>query len=174
MVSAAATGEPARRFDELQQELGQGPCLDAMYEQATVRVDELAGDPRWPDLGRRATAELGVAGVLCIQLFVRRSDLAALTLLSRSPRAFTDESERVGLLFATHAAIAMADARDLDHVTVALTSRDVIGQAKGILMERYKITAEMAFALLATTSQETNRKLAEVAARLAETGALGG
>ncbi|MCF6507231.1 GAF and ANTAR domain-containing protein [Blastococcus sp. MG754426] len=173
VVSAAATGERARRFDELQQEVGQGPCLDAMYEQVTVRVDDLATDPRWPELARRAPAELGMASMLCFQLFVRESDLGALNLMARRPGAFTDESERVGLLFASHAAIALADARDLNHVTTALANRDVIGQAKGILMERYKVTPDMAFALLARVSQETNRKLAEVAEQLAETGTLG-
>ncbi|MGY1696587.1 GAF and ANTAR domain-containing protein [Geodermatophilus sp. SYSU D00814] len=172
VVSAAATGERARRFDDLQQQVGQGPCLDSMYEQVTVRVDDLATDPRWPELGRRAPSELGVASILCFQLFVHESDLGALNLLSSRPGAFTDESERVGLLFASHAAIAVADAQDLTNITVALASRDVIGQAKGILMERYKITADVAFALLAKTSQDTNRKLTEVAEQLSQTGAL--
>ncbi|MGY1619444.1 GAF and ANTAR domain-containing protein [Geodermatophilus sp. SYSU D00691] len=173
VVSAAASGERARRFDDLQQEVGQGPCLDAMYEQVTVRVDDLATDPRWPELARRATSELGVASMLCIQLFVHESDLGALNLMARRPGAFTDESERIGLLFASHAAIGVAAARDLHHVTTALASRDVIGQAKGILMERYKITADVAFALLVKTSQDTNRKLTEVAEHVAQTGALG-
>ncbi len=174
VMSAAVTSERARRFDDLQQETGQGPCLDAMYEQVTVRVDDLATDPRWPELARRATAELGVRSMLCFQLFVHGSDLGALNLLSRRPAAFTDESERVGLLFASHAAIAVADAQDLSHVTTALASRDVIGQAKGILMERYKITPEAAFALLARTSQDTNRKLSQVAEDLTRTGTLQG
>jgi hypothetical protein len=173
VVSAAATSERARRFDDLQQETHQGPCLDAMYEHETVRVDDLATDARWPELSRSAGAELGMASMLCFQLFVHGGDLGALNLLARPPRAFTDESERVGLLFASHAAIAVADAQDLDHVSTALGSRDVIGQAKGILMERYKITPEMAFALLAKTSQDTNRKLHDVATELARTGALG-
>jgi transcriptional regulator with GAF, ATPase, and Fis domain len=172
VVSAAATGDLARRFDLLQQETHQGPCMDAMYEQQTVRVDDLAADPRWPELARRATAELGVGSVLSFQLFVHEDDLGSLNLLARRPEAFTDESERIGLLFAAHAAIAVADAQDLDHVTTALGSRDMIGQAKGILMERYKITAEVAFALLAKTSQESNRKLYEVAEFLARTGSL--
>lgn len=173
VVSAAATGELAQRFDELQQETREGPCLDAMYEQVTIRVDDLATDPRWPELARRATAELGVASMLCFQLFVRDQDLGGLNLLARRPGAFSDESERIGLLFASHAAVAVADAQDLNHVTTALGSRDVIGQAKGILMERYKITAEVAFALLAKTSQNTNRKLYEVAEDLSQTGTLG-
>ncbi|MGY1725113.1 GAF and ANTAR domain-containing protein [Blastococcus sp. SYSU DS0533] len=171
--SAAATGERARRFDALQRELGQGPCLDAVYEQVTVRVDHLATDPRWPELARRGPAELGVASMLCFQLFVRDNDLGALNLMARRPGAFTDESERIGLLFASHAAIALADAQDLNHITAALASRDVIGQAKGILMERYKVTPEVAFALLVRASQGTNRKLADVAEQLTRTGALG-
>ncbi len=87
-----------------------------------VRVDDLTADPRWPELARRA-AELGVASALCFQLFVHEDDLGALTLLARRPGAFTDESERIGLLFASHAAVAVADARDLNHLTTALGSR---------------------------------------------------
>ena len=173
VLSAAFTSDRARRFDELQQETRQGPSLDAMYQQQTVRVDDLATDPRWPELARRAAEELGVASMLSIQLFVRANDLGALNLLASRPNAFTDESERTALVFATHAAIALADAQDLNHVATALTSRDVISQAKGILMERYKITAPMAFALLAKTSQETNRKLYDVAETLTQTGMLG-
>ncbi len=174
VVSAASTGQLARRFDDLQQETKQGPCLDAMYQQESVRVDDLASDPRWPELARRATEELGVASVLCIRLFVQENDVGGLNLLARRPGAFTDESERIGQLFAAHAAVAVADAQDLNHITTALASRDVIGQAKGILMERYKITGEMAFALLAKTSQDTNHKLYDVAEHLAQTGSLGG
>ena len=145
VLSAAFTSERARRFDELQQETQQGPCMDAMYQQQTLRVDDLATDPRWPELARRATSELGVASMLSFQLFVHANDLGALNLLARRPNAFSDESESIGLLFASHAAIAVADAQDLHHVATALNRRDVISQAKGILMERYKITAPMAF-----------------------------
>ena len=173
VVSAAATSDVARRFDELQDELQQGPVLEAMYERETIRVDDLASDARWPELARRTSAEMGVASVLCFQLFVHDDDLGALTLLARRPGAFTDESERIGLLFASHAAVAVADARDLNHITTALGNRDAIGQAKGVLMERYKISAEMAFALLAKTSHDTNRTLHEVAQHLASTGTLG-
>jgi GAF domain-containing protein len=171
VVSAAATGDMPRRFDDLQQQTRQGPCLDAMYEHETMRVDDLAEESRWPELARRAR-ELGVAGVLCFQLFVSGDDLGALNLLASRPRAFTDESERVGLLFASHAAVAVAQAQKLNHLSTALSSRDLIGQAKGVLMERYKITADQAFALLAKASQDTNHKLIEVAEYLTQTGVL--
>ncbi|GAB3307827.1 GAF and ANTAR domain-containing protein [Geodermatophilus aquaeductus] len=167
--SAAATSTWASDFDVLQDETGQGPCLDAIWQQQTVRVDDLAGDPRWPVLGPRA-AERGVRSMLCIQLFVHRDTLGALDLLAHSTSAFTDESEHVGLLLASHAAIAAADAQQLENVTSALVNRDIIGQAKGILMERLRITSDQAFAVLAKVSQDTNRKLSAVAEDLARTG----
>jgi GAF domain-containing protein len=144
-----------------------------MYEQQTVRVDDLATDTRWPELARRIADELGVASMLCIQLFVHAKDLGSLNLLAHRPNAFTDESERIGLLFASHAAIALADAQDLENISTALNRRDVISQAKGILMERYKITAPTAFALLAKTSQETNTRVYDIAETLTQTGMLG-
>ena len=171
VVSAAATGDVSRRFDDLQTETRQGPCMDAMYEQETIRVDDLPSAQRWPELARRA-GEVGVASMLCVQLFVAGDDLGALNLLARRPGAFTDESERIGLLFASHAAVAVAQAQKVNHLGAALASRDVIGQAKGVLMERYKVTPDQAFALLARVSQETNRKLHEVAEYLTHTGAL--
>src|SRR4051812_13204069 len=164
--SAAATSALASDFDVLQDQTGQGPCLDAIWQQETVRVNDLASDPRWPVLGPRA-AERGVGSMLCLQLFVVRDTL---DLLARAASAFTDESEHVGLLLASHAAIAAADAHHFEHVTSALVNRDVIGQAKGILMERFKITSDQAFAVLAKVSQDTNRKLSAVAEDLARTG----
>src|SRR4051812_38393714 len=167
--SAAATSALASDFDVLQDETGEGPCLDAIWQQETVRVDDLGSDPRWPVLGPRA-AERGVGSMLCLQLFVHRDTLGALDLLAHATSAFTDESEHIGLLVASHAAIAAADAQHLENVTSALVNRDVIGQAKGILMERFKITSDQAFAVLAKVSQDTNRKVAAVAEELARTG----
>jgi len=171
VVSAAATSDLPRRFDDLQDETRQGPCMDAMYEHQTIRVDDLATTDLWPELARRV-GEIGVASMVCFQLFADGDDLGALNVLARRPRAFTDESERIGLMFASHAAIALAQAQKLNHLGIALASRDVIGQAKGVLMERYKITSDQAFALLAKASQDTNRKLHEVAEYLTHTGVL--
>jgi len=171
VYSAAATGELARWFDVLQNETGEGPCLDAMWQQQTVRVDDLATDPRWPLLGPRAGAR-GVGSMLCLQLFVHEDTLGALDLVAHETAAFTDESEHIGLLLASHAAIAVADAQKLGHAAIALVSRDIIGQAKGILMERFKITADQAFDVLAKVSQDTNRKVNAVAEDLTRTGTL--
>jgi ANTAR domain len=111
----------------------------------------------------RRIPELGVASTMSFQLFVAGDDLGTLNLLARRPGAFTDESERVGMLFASHAAGAVAQAQKVTHLNTALASRDVIGQAKGILTERYKITATQAFALLVRVSMDTNRGVHEVA-----------
>ena len=170
--SAAASSDRARRFDVLQSETSQGPCLDALFEQETVRVDDLATEERWPDLAGRVE-ELGARSMVCFQLFVTGNTLGSLNVLATGPGAFGDESERVGLLFASHAAIALAAAQQLENVRSALASRDVIGQAKGILMERFKISAGEAFLLLAKASQSTNRKLHAVATELTHTGVLG-
>ena len=170
--SAAASSERARLFDVFQSETRQGPCLDALFEQQTLRVNDLATEERWPDLSARVQ-ELGARSMVCFQLFVTGNTLGSLNVLATEPGAFSDESERVGLLFAAHAAIALADAQELEDVRSALANRDVIGQAKGILMERFKITPDEAFRLLAKASQQTNRKLYVIAADLAHTGTLG-
>ncbi len=97
-------------------------------------------------------------------------DLGALNLFSTVPDAFDEEAEHVALLFAAHAAVAMADAQELERVRSALGTRDTVGQAKGILMERFKLTPDQAFALLVRASQTSNRKLHEVAEELATPG----
>jgi GAF domain-containing protein len=171
VYSAAATGDLARWFDVLQDETSEGPCLDAMWNQQTVRVDDLTADPRWPVLGPRAGVR-GVGSMLCLQLFVHEDTLGALNLLAHEKAAFTDDSEHIGLLLASHAAIAVADAQKLRHAAIALVNRDILGQAKGILMERFKITAEQAFDVLAQVSQDTNRKVYAVAEDLTRTGTL--
>ncbi|WP_432547852.1 GAF and ANTAR domain-containing protein [Kineococcus sp. SYSU DK004] len=169
--SAAATSDVARGFDRSQQELGQGPCLDAMYVEETVLVDDLRAEDRWPALARRAD-DLGVRSLLCFQLFVDRGTLGGLNLMAAQPSALSADVREVGGLFAAHAAIALADAQKLEHLHRALTHRDVIGQAKGILMERFKVSADQAFALLARVSQDRNQKLHTVAEELVATGHL--
>jgi GAF domain-containing protein len=172
VVTAAATSPRARRLDECQQATGQGPCMDAMYEQQTLRVDDLAGEhERWPDLARGA-GQADIRSLLCFQLFVHGSHLGGLNLMSAEPGAFSDASEEIGLLFASHAAVAVADAHQIEDLFRALATRDVIGQAKGVLMERFKINASQAFALLAKASQDTNRRVHEVAEELTRTGSL--
>ena len=167
----AWTSELPRIVDALQGRLHQGPCLDAIWDQRVVAVPDVATEERWPRFAREA-AELGVGSLLCFQLFVEGDNLGALNLYARSAGAFDAESEDVGLLFAAHAAVALAGAEHESNLRAGMDHRDLIGQAKGILMERYRLTAVQAFDLLVRTSSLTNRKLRDVADELTSTGHL--
>lgn len=163
----AASGEIPGLVDQAQMRAGEGPCLDAVYEQKTVRVPDMRHEQRWPIFAGEAYAA-GAGSMLAFQLFVEGDNLGALNLYSRAPDAFDDESEHVGLLFAAHAAVAYAEVRKVEQLEVAMTTRDLIGQAKGILMERYRISGVQAFNVLTRASQNTNRKLRDVATELVE------
>jgi GAF domain-containing protein len=167
----AATSDLPRQVDALQNRVGQGPCLDAVWDEEVVRVDDLGTDDRWPDFATKA-AELGVGSMICFRLFVEGDALGALNVYARQPHAFDDESLDVGHMFATHAAVALAGAEHEADLRRGMDTRDVIGQAKGILMERHKLTADQAFGVLARVSQEKNRKLVDIAREVTATGAV--
>jgi len=167
----AASGELIERIDRVQHQTGEGPCLDAARHHETVRCDDLRADDRWPRFARQA-AGLGVLSVLCFQLFAGGDSFGALNLYAANTAAFGQDSESTGILLASHAALAMAAARTETGLLTAMDSREMIGQAKGILMERYKITAVEAFGLLVASSQAVNRKLRDVAEHLVATGEL--
>ncbi|MEU7530268.1 GAF and ANTAR domain-containing protein [Saccharothrix sp. NPDC042600] len=169
--TVAATGELPHDVDQVQYDTGQGPCLAALYQEKVVSVPDLAHEPRWPAFATRA-ARLDVGSMLSFQLFVQDDDLGALNLYAARDHAFDDESEHVGSLFAGHSAIALATAQQREHLGEAVRTRDLIGQAKGILMERHKLTADQAFAVLARASQLTNSKLRDIAEQLTRTGEL--
>ena len=167
----ASSSELPGKVDALQGEIGQGPCLDAVWEQEVVRVDDVRADERWPKFAAKAS-DLGVGSMMCFQLFVEGDQLGALNLYSRTPGAFDDECEETARMLAAHASVALAGAQHESNLRQGLDNRDLIGQAKGILMERHKLTADQAFGVLARASQNLNRKLADVARELTETGAV--
>lgn len=167
--SRAASSDLPRRVDALQSETGQGPCLDASYDERIVSVKDLGTDARWPAFSRQAVS-LGARSMLSFQLFVDGHHLGALNLFGDDAGVFDSESERIGALVAAHAAVAVAGSRQVSQLTEALDTRDLIGQAKGILMERFKITAQEAFLLLSQASSELNLKLRSVAEQLALSG----
>ena len=169
MSTPASTDDLVVEIDRVQYETKQGPCLSAIRDDTTVRAGDLRQDGRWPKFSQRAV-DLGVLSMLAFQLYVRERDLGALNLYSKSVDAFTDADEDTGLLFATHAAIALVGAQHEHHLTSARLNADLIGQAKGILMERHKITASNAFHLLARASQNTNRRLTDIAFAVTSTG----
>jgi GAF domain-containing protein len=167
----AVSGQPPLALDVIQQKTGTGPCIDSSRDQVTIRVDDMTTEKRWPEYVEHALA-LGVASMLCVPLYVHDQKFGSVSLYATDRSAFSLSDEYVARLFATQAALALAEAHRADQMRQALGNRDVIGQAKGILMERHRITPDQAFALLSERSQRANRKLVDVARRLSETGTL--
>ncbi|MCA1006908.1 GAF and ANTAR domain-containing protein [Rhodococcus hoagii] len=167
LESRAGTSELPCRIDELQQEVEDGPCLQAIWEHETVRVDDMDHEDRWPRFAPRA-AGAGVRSMLAFQLYTTESNLGALNLLSSVRNAFDATSVSLGATLATHAAIAVIAAEREEQFREALESRDTVGQAKGILMEKFSVDAEHAFGLLRKLSQERNVQLYEIARKLTE------
>jgi putative methionine-R-sulfoxide reductase with GAF domain len=171
LSTPAATGEVVMQVDRIQYATGQGPCLDAARHHETVRCDDMRAEGRWPRFADRIAA-LGVLSMLSFQLFVQDDTFGALNIYSAAAGAFGDGSESTGMLLASHAALAMTAARTRAGLLTAVDTRDLIGQAKGILIERYKIPGVEAFGLLVASSQAVNRKLRDVAEHLVATGEL--
>lgn len=131
----------------------------------------MAHEQRWPQVSERVR-EMHVGSMLCVQLLVEGDDLGALNLHNAQPGGFSQDSEHVTLLFVAHAAVAMAGAQRQEQLRTGMQRRDVIGQAKGILMERHKINGDQAFSVLVGVSQSTNRKPHDIADELVHTGAV--
>jgi transcriptional regulator with GAF, ATPase, and Fis domain len=154
-----------------QNELGEGPSLNALVNPEQTRLGDLATEQRWPRFVRRAV-ELGVGSILCTPLVVDGRIYGSLSLSAAQRGAFGAEAEQLARIFATHAAIALAGSVWRTGMGAALDSRDLIGQAKGMLMERYRLTPDAAFAVLVRASQTTNVKLRDICAQLCSTGDL--
>ena len=170
-ATAVASDELVNTLDRVQYQTGEGPCLDSARHQETVRCDDLRAEYRWRRFAGQAVG-LGVLSILSLQLFVEAESFGALNIYSGKAGAFTQESESTGMLLASHAALAMTSARREARLLSAIDTRDLIGQAKGILIERYKITGVEAFGLLVASSQAMNRKLRDIAEHLVDTGEL--
>ncbi len=168
--SPAQSDEMVAVADRLQVELGEGPCLSAIREEHTVVVEDLTVDRRWPTWGPRVCGELGVRSMLAFQLYNSEDSLGALNLYSKRINAFDEDALRMGLVFASHAAVALTGAQAQENLQRAVQTRNVIGQAQGILMERFTVAADKAFDLLRRISQNENIKLRDVAVRLVTTG----
>jgi hypothetical protein len=175
--TVAASNSLVEQIDTLQQELGEGPCMDAVTSGVSYNLaDDLLLEATYPQFGPRAV-DLGIRSVLGLRLLTDRR-LGALNLYAGTPRAFGVFDRAKGVLLASHASIALdaAETRAHDAETSdrnlrdALASRGIIGQAQGILMERERITGDQAFDVLRHASQDLNVKLRDVAQRLVDTG----
>jgi GAF domain-containing protein len=163
----AATDQVARDLDRLQYDLQEGPCVDAMLDpdKAEVVVGDLAEEQRWPRYARAAAGQ-GFRSQMGIQIYREGRSVGGLNLYSRQANAFHDGTRAAAELFAVHAAVAMDKARTVTSLTDALASRQIIGEAVGIVMHTYTVKESAAFNYLVRVSQTTNTKLREVAARI--------
>lgn len=179
LETLAPTSDLVRSTDRIQYQMESGPCVDAVEAgQEVYRTGDLRVDPRWPQFGRRAYDETGVVSMMSYRLFVEEETNVAtsLNLYSRQPEAFESWwSQVVGLLLATHGALAVAYAysqAESEHLRRALETNRDIGVAVGILMARHQLTKKAAFDFLRVASQHHNRKIVDLVADVIDTGEL--
>jgi GAF domain-containing protein len=165
----AASDQMARRGDELQYALDEGPCLDAIWHYDTVISANLAEEDRWTRWAPRVAAELNVRSMLCLRLFTSTELVGALNLYSKEIDAFDEDDAYTGTYLAAQIAVAIAEERQTESLRISALNRTIIGQAQGILMERYNIDPEKAFNVLRRVSQDNNIKLIRVADELVRT-----
>lgn len=173
-TTAAATDRLVEQADALQYELNEGPCLAAAASRSVVRVDDMGSESRWPRWTAGAVA-LGWQAALSAPMAVADTSLGAIKVYATQAGVFSEHSERLLGLFADQAAILLANMqshesaqRMSDNLRSALRRRDVIGQAKGIIMASRHTDEDTAFGLLADASQAENKKLHEVAEALVQ------
>ncbi|WP_432876887.1 ANTAR domain-containing protein [Kribbella sp. CA-245084] len=157
----------------LQIDGGKGPLTVSMHEHLTVLVGDTAADDRWPEWAAKVR-ELGVRSVLDVPLTTAAGTVGVLGLYSIHPDAFGPDEEAIAHILARHASVAVASARHEHNLAQAVDARKLVGQAMGILMERYQLNGDQAFAVLRRYSQDTNTKLRDVALQLIDTRKLPG
>jgi GAF domain-containing protein len=168
--SVAYSSDLILKADQLQYELQQGPCLDAVWADRVFIVQDLAADGRWPRWAP-AAAGLGVGSSLSVHLFTDTA-LGSLNLYSLHPRAYTTVEVEAAKIIAAHASVILAHTRAEQNLWQAIDSRNLIGQAQGMIMQKYAISADKAFAVLRRYSQAQNTKLVIMAEQLTTTGHL--
>jgi GAF domain-containing protein len=170
-VEIAGTTDPsATRADHLQLDTGEGPCLDAARDETdSTVISDTRTDERWPVWCKRVAGEVGIGSVLSVQLGTPKDRAGALNLYAGQPGRFDADDQAVAHVLARHAAVALARSDRVAHLWQAIDARKLIGQAQGILMERFDLDADQAFAALRQYSQDNNLKLRDVAQRLVDT-----
>jgi len=172
--TAAFSGDLALSLDETQYEQGHGPCLTALASGEVLSIPHMGTEQRWPRFASRAV-RAGCRSSLSVGLPVHESVAGAMNIYATERQAFDDEALALAQTFAGYAAVALANAHLYDtqaalahHMQTAMASRAVIDQAKGIIMGDRRCTAEQAFQILVKLSQDSNRKLRDVAQALVD------
>jgi GAF domain-containing protein len=165
----AASDEPGRMLEAIQEQFGEGPCVDAVLEDGPVLAEDLAADPRWPSAGPLAAGH-GIRAVLGLPIDLREGPVGTLNVYASQPRRW-DDSEVAAIRAYTRviasllrtAVTAHVSGRAATQLQQALDSRSLIEQAKGVLMERRQIDQQAAFELLRSQARSTRRRLDDVA-----------
>jgi GAF domain-containing protein len=168
----AATDETVEKADLLQLELAEGPAWAIIADrEPAIVVSDTVDETRWPSWSS-TVAGLGLRSVLAVRLQVRDQTVGVLELFNERPYAFEPDDVAVAHILARHASVALGTARQEETLWQAIDARKLIGQAQGILMERFDLDSDRAFAVLRRYSQDNNVKLREVARLLVDTGQL--
>ncbi len=167
LETVASTHPDVEKADALQYEFREGPCYQAVKEEGNFHSQDVAHDERWPMWGPAAAA-LGLNSLLGLRLQTRQETFGALNLYHRQPHAYDDDDVALARIFATHASIALAASSNDANLRRAIDTRHVIGQAQGILMERFGLDEVRAFAVLRRLSQDGNVKLRQVAQQIVD------
>lgn len=162
------TSDLMNKLDDLQMKHHEGPCLEAALDEVVIRTDDFRNEPRFPNYAPEVV-ELGVLSALSFKLYTADRTAGALNLFGFEANEWDVEAETIGMVLAAHAAAAIIATQQEQQLQAALLSRDRIGQAKGIIMERFGIDDVHAFEMLRQLSQEQNIKLVDIAARVVGT-----
>jgi GAF domain-containing protein len=165
----ATSNDALRQVDALQHELQEGPCLDALRQHDTVHSGDLSIDERWPRWGPEVAGRQGLFSIISYRLFSTGDNLGALNLYGKTRSAFNTDDIHDGTALAAHVGVALAGAQEVENLEKALTGRTVIGQATGIVMERFDLPADRAFGVLSRLSQQMNVKLRQLAEQIVQT-----
>lgn len=154
--------------DQLQYDLRQGPCVDASLESKSFASSDLATDPRWPAWGPQVS-ELGFKSVLSSEIHGRGHRIGALNLYGTTESTFDREAIDTAQMFAHQASLILGFVLHESELMQAMETRSIVGQAQGILMQRFKIGSATAFALLRRYSMDTNTRVRDLAEYVIET-----
>ena len=167
-VTKAATSDLVWELDRLQYSLDEGPCVQSLRDVSVVTAPRIRDDPRWPRYGP-AAVKLGLKAQLAVKLSLDApGTVGGLNMYSTESEDIDPQAPGIADLFATHAALAFGKARQVDDLHEALRTREVISQAVGLLMARYKLEPDAAFGFLVRTSSHSNTRVREIATRMIE------
>jgi GAF domain-containing protein len=165
LETKAGTDQLVWELDAVQYDNGEGPCVKAIEQEPVVVVEHLRHEQRWPRY-IPAAVQRGVRSQVGVQVFTQGKHLGGLNLYSTAHDEVDQESVDTARLFATHVAVILGHVQEEQHLYEALQSRKTIGQAVGIIMERYRIDEDRAFQFLLRASSTSNIKVRDVATEL--------